>query len=91
MQIFSKIQPLLKITAIGGFNIIDIGGLNTHRGPQRLLWGENKIENEITTIKLLRVQIFSKIWQLLKITHKGGVIFLILGGKNAPQGGTKIF
>ena len=41
------------------------------RGHKKTL-GQKNIKNEFSTIKLLRVQIFSKIWQLLKITIIGG-------------------
>ena len=36
------------------------------QGVTKTFWGQNNIKNEICTIKLLRVQIFSKIRQLLK-------------------------
>ena len=51
---------------------------------------QNNIKNEFSTIKLLRVQIFSKIWQFLK-NHYHRVFLNIFGGKKAPQGGTRIF
>ena len=37
-------------------------------------WGQNNFNNEISTIKLLRVQIFSKIRQLLKNHYLRGFI-----------------
>ena len=49
-------------------------------------WGQNNIKNEISTIKLLRVQIFSKIQQLLKITILGGIFLHFLGQKCPPGG-----
>ena len=55
------------------------------QGVTTTFCGQNNTKNEISTIKLLRVQIFSKIQQLLK-NLRGG-IFNIFGVKNAPQGG----
>ena len=54
------------------------------KGVTTTFWGQNNIKNEISTIKLLRVQIFSKIQQLLKNHYLWGVN--IFGVKNAPQG-----
>ena len=45
--------------------------------------GQNNIKNEISTIKLLRVQIFSKIRKLLKNHYLRGVLN-IWGGKMPP-------
>ena len=38
----------------------------TPRGVTIIILGQNNIKNEFSTIKLLRVQIYSKIWQLSK-------------------------
>ena len=61
------------------------------RGNHKKILAQNNIKNEFSTIKLLRVQIFSKIWQLLKNHYHRGGFFYIFGGKKAPQGGTRIF
>ena len=59
---------------------------NPPREVTEIFLGQNNIKNEFSTIKLLRVQIFSKIWQLLKNHYHRG-IFNILGGKKAPPQG----
>ena len=64
-------QP--KKGGIGGQNPLAGGG-------SKNFLGQNNSKNEFSTIKLLRVQIFSKIHYL-----RG--IFNIFGVKNAPQGG----
>ena len=64
---------------------------NALRGATTTFLGQNNFKNEFNTIKLLRMQIFSKIWKLLKITHKGGGDFLNLGGKKCPPGGELFF
>ena len=51
----------------------------------RTFWGQNNIKNEISTIKLLRVQVFSKIRQLFKKIALTRGIFNIFWGKNAPR------
>ena len=56
--------------------------------PQRVtttFWGHINIKNEISTIKLLRVQIFSKIQQLLKNHYLRG--FLTFSGVKMPAMG----
>ena len=53
-------------------------------GVTKFFLGQKNIKNEFSTIKLLRVQIFSKIWQLLKIAIIGGD-FYILGAKMPPR------
>ena len=58
-------------------------------GVTTTFWGQNNIKNEISTIKLLRWQIFSKIQQLLKITILGG--FLTFRGVKRPLGGHNNF
>ena len=60
------------------------------QGVTTTFWGQNNIKNEIGTIKLLRMQIFSKIQQLLKITILGGDFLTFLGSKMPPQGGTEL-
>ena len=60
--------------------------LGCPQGITTTFLGQNNIKNEISTIKLLRVQIFSKIQQLLNYYLRGG-FFNIFGVKNAPQGG----
>ena len=62
------------------------GGVKCPQGVTTTFWGQNNIKNEISTIKLLRVQIFSKIQQLLKNHYLRGGFFNIFGVKNAPQG-----
>ena len=51
----------------GGFGVKTPLG----RGHKKIL-GRKNIKNEFSTIKLLRVQIFSKIWQLLKNHYDWG-------------------
>ena len=48
------------------------GELKCPQGVTTTLWVENNIKNEISTIKLLRMQIFSKIQQLLKNHYLNG-------------------
>ena len=62
----------------------------TTKGVTKKISGQNNIKNEFSTMKLLRVQIFSKIWQLLKNHYHRG-IFNILGGKKPPPGGKQEF
>ena len=50
--------------------------------------GQNNIKKELSTIKLLRMQIFSKIQPLLKITAIG---VLTLLGVKYPQGVQQLF
>ena len=54
-------------------------------------WGQNNIKNEFSTIKLLRMQIFSKIQQLLKNHYLRGGFLTFLGSKMPPGGRTRIF
>ena len=48
--------------------------------------GSNNIKNEISTIKILRFQIFSKIQQLLKNHYLRGDFLTYLGAKMPPGG-----
>ena len=43
-------------------------------GDHNTFWGQNNIKNEFSSIKLLRMQIFSKIQQLLKNHYLGGFL-----------------
>ena len=76
VQNLSEIQQRLKI--LGGF--LNIWGVKM---PPEVVtttfWGQNNIKNEISTIKLLRWQIFSKIQQLLK-NHYLREVLNIFGG-----------
>ena len=69
----------------GGFRVKPPWG-----GVTKIFLDQKNIKNEFSTIKLLRVQIFSKIWQLLKNHYHRG-IFNIFGGKKAPQGELEFF
>ena len=74
-QVFSQIWQIFKVTIIGGF--LRFSGVKmSQRGHINIL-GKNNIKKEFSTIKLRRLQIFSKIWQLLKITIIGGGVFII--------------
>ena len=73
-----KSKKLLKITISGGFNIF---------GVTKTFLGQNNIKNEFSAIKLLRVQIFSKIWQLLRNHYHRGDLY---GGQKSPPGETRI-
>ena len=86
VQNLSKIQQRLKI--IGCFLTFFGGRLKHPRGHNKF-WGSKNIKNEFRPIKLLRVQIFSKIRQLLKITILGG--FLNIWGLKCPSGGHNNF
>ena len=70
VQNLSKIQQRLKI--IGCF--LTFWGLKYPQGVTTNFGGQKNIKNEFRPIKLLRVQIFSKIRQLLKITILGGFL-----------------
>ena len=59
---FSAKCNILKIIILEGF--LTFGGLKCPQGVHNNFLGENNTKNEISTIKLLRVQIFSKIQQL---------------------------
>ena len=61
------------------------------RGVTTTFWGQNNIKNEISTIKLLNWQIFSKIRQLLKNHYLRGDFLTFLGSKMPPRGRTRIF
>ena len=67
-----------------------VGGQNPPREVTKFFSGQNNIKNEFSTIKLLRVQIFSKIWQLLK-NHYHRAILNIFRAKMPPQEGTRTF
>ena len=56
------------------------------RGVTKNFPGQNNIKNEFNTIKLLRVQIFSKIWQLLKNHYHRGIFLTFWGAKSPPKG-----
>ena len=49
-------------------------------GVTKKFLGQKNIKNEFSTIKLLKVQIFSKIWQLLENHYQRGDFF----GKKTP-------
>ena len=52
---------------------LNIWGVTCPQGVKTTFWGQNNIKNEISNIKLLKVQIFSKIRQLLKNHYLRGV------------------
>ena len=81
VQNLCKIQQRLKIIAC----FLTFGGLKYPQTVTTNFGGQNNIKNEISTIKLLRWKIFSKIKQLLKNHYLRG-IFNIFGVKMPPRG-----
>ena len=69
VQNLSKIKQRLKIME----RFLTFWGLKYPQTVTTTFWDQNNIKNEISTIKLLRVQIFSKIQQLLKNHYLRGV------------------
>ena len=66
-------------------------GQPTPQGGQKSkIFGEKNIKNEIGTIELLKMQIFSQIGQSLKITLTGGKKGFF-GGVKPPWGVNKNF
>ena len=65
-QRYSLKRPFLAI--VGQW----AGPADAQRGSRQVFFGKKNIRNEFSTIKLARVQIFSQIGQLLKITIRGG-------------------
>ena len=72
-------------------NQAGFGVKNPPRGGHKNFLGQNNIKNEFSTIKLLRVQIFSKIWQLLKNHYHMGGFLTFLGAKKPPRGELEFF
>ena len=70
---------------------VNIFGVKIPQGVTTTFWGQNDIKNEFSIIKLLRVQTFSKIQQLLKNHYLRGDFLIFLGSKMPPRGRTRIF
>ena len=73
------------------FGFVYISSHILYRGVTTTFWGQNNTKNEFSIIKLLRVQIFSQMGQLLKNHYYSPLFLNILGVKKTPLGATKIF
>ena len=89
---YSKCKISAKFNKVKIWTLISMGVVSRRpKGITKNCSGQNNLKNEFSNIKLLRVQIFSKIWQLLKITIRRGHFLTFLGSKMPPRGRTRIF
>ena len=82
-DIGSKVHFLAKKGFFGYKNPL---GVPPPQGVTTTFWDQNNIKNEISTIKLLRMQIFSKIQQILKNHYLRGGFLTFLESKMPPGG-----
>jgi len=64
-----------------------VGSADAQKGVTTTFFGQNNIKNEFRAIKLVRVQIFSQIGQLLKKSLLGAQKGGILNTKTPQKGG----